>query len=96
MRAAVLALAFDGLGAEVATSGAIEGNAARGGCPRSSATSPTASPCIAPRGTPVLEHRYRLGVSAGSRIAYPVRIEHLDECRALFGLDAQAGRRRSP
>ena len=43
---------------------------------------------MAPRGTPVVEHRYRLGVSAGTG-SVPVRIEHLDECRAMFGLDAR-------
>ena len=36
------------------------------------------------------------GVSAGIRDRYPVRIEHLDACRAMFGLDAQTDVAGSP
>ena len=89
MRAAVLALAFDGLGAEVATSGAIEGNAASRRVSEKLGYEPNGEALIAPRGTPVIEHRYRLVRERWEPGRIPVRIEHLDECRALFGLAAR-------
>jgi RimJ/RimL family protein N-acetyltransferase len=91
MRAAVLALAFDGLGAEVATSGAIEGNAASRRVSEKLGYEPNGESLVAPRGNPVVEHRYRLRRERWDRDRYPVRIEHLDECLGMFGLDAPAG-----
>jgi RimJ/RimL family protein N-acetyltransferase len=90
MRAAVLALAFDGLGAEVATSGVIEGNVASRRVSETLGYEPNGEAFVAPRGTPVVEHRYRLLRERWDRDRYPVLIEGLDECRPMFGLDARA------
>jgi RimJ/RimL family protein N-acetyltransferase len=88
MRAAVLALAFEGLDAEVAASGVIEGNEASRRVSEKLGYSPNGESRIAPRGTPV-EHRfYRLPRTSWDPVRYPVRIEHLDACREMFGLDA--------
>jgi RimJ/RimL family protein N-acetyltransferase len=91
MRAAVLALAFDGLGAEIATSGAIEGNAASHRVSEKLGYEANGEALVAPRGTPVVEHRYRLRRQNWDRDRYPVTIEHLDACRGMFGLDPGAG-----
>ena len=87
----MLALAFDGLGAVVATSGAIEGNAASQRVSEKLGYEPNGESLVAPRGTAVVEHRYRLQRERWDRDRYPVRIEHLDECLGMFGLDAPAG-----
>ena len=89
MRAAVLALAFDGLGADVATSGVIEGNVGSRRVSEKLGYEPNGESLVAPRGTPVVEHRYRLRRERWDPDRYPTRIEHLDGCRAMFGLDAQ-------
>jgi RimJ/RimL family protein N-acetyltransferase len=90
MRAAVLALAFDGLGALVATSGVIEGNAASERVSQKLGYEPNGEALVAPRGIPVVEHRYRLTRERWDPDRYPVRIEHLEACRAMFGLDARS------
>jgi RimJ/RimL family protein N-acetyltransferase len=90
MRAAVLALAFDGLGAEVATSAAIEGNAASRRVSEKLGYEPNGESLVAPRGTAVVEHRYRLRRERWDPDRYPVGIEHLDECRSMFGVGVRA------
>jgi RimJ/RimL family protein N-acetyltransferase len=89
MRAAVLALAFDGLGATVATSAVIEGNIASRRVSETLGYEPNGETLVAPRGAPVVERRYRLPRDRWDPARYPVRIEHLDPCRAMFGLDAR-------
>ena len=92
MRAAVLALAFDGLGAEVATSGAIDGNAASRRVSEKLGYEPNGESRVAPRGTfPSSSIAIGCGVSDGIGIDIRSRIEHLDECLGMFGLDAPAG-----
>jgi len=87
MRAAVLHLAFAGLGAEVAESGAFVTN------PRSARVSEklgyeaSGEGTVAPRGTPVRERRYRLTAAAwraGDRIV--AELDGLEPCLPLFGL----------
>jgi RimJ/RimL family protein N-acetyltransferase len=87
MRAAVLTLAFDGLGAAAATSGVIEGNAASRRVSEKLGYEPNGESLVAPRGTPVVEHQYRLRREHWDRARYPVTIEGIDACRAMFGLD---------
>ena len=91
MRAAVLALAFDGLGAEVASSGAMDRNAASRRVSEKLATKPNGEGSVAPRGVPVVERRYQLRRERWDRDRHPVAIEHLDECLGMFGLNAPAG-----
>ena len=88
---AVLALAFDGLGAEVASSGAMDRNAASRRVSESSATSPTASPSWRREAFPSSSVATSCRVSGGTVIDIRSRIEHLDECLGMFGLDAPAG-----
>ncbi|SOD65183.1 Protein N-acetyltransferase, RimJ/RimL family [Streptomyces zhaozhouensis] len=86
MRAAVLELAFAGLGAEHSVSGAIEGNAAS---LRVSAKLGYVDDGIARlvvRGRPVKERRLRLTRERWlARRRVPVEIEGLEPCRALLG-----------
>jgi RimJ/RimL family protein N-acetyltransferase len=87
MRAAILHLAFAGLGAEVAESGAFVTN------PRSARVSEklgyreTGTDVVAPRGVPVRERRFALTAAAwraNPRIA--VELDGLEACRPLFGI----------
>jgi RimJ/RimL family protein N-acetyltransferase len=86
MRAAVLALAFEGLGAQVAESGYFEGN------PQSARVSEklgyvangdeTYSVC----GKAIVEHKVRVTPETWRRDVVPVTIEGLDPCLKLFGV----------
>ncbi len=84
-RAAVLELAFRGLGAKAATSGAVEHNI---GSQRVSAKlgySQTGTRELAPRGEPVTHYDYRL--EAGDwRSPIPVELVGLGGCLPLFGV----------
>ena len=91
MRAAVLALAFDGLGAEVASSGAMDGNAASRRVSEKLGYEPNGESAWRREAFPSSSVATGCGVSAGIVIDYPVAIEHLDECLGMFGLDAPAG-----
>ena len=73
MRAGVLALAFDGLGAEIATSGAVEGNPASRRVSEKLGYEPNGEALLAPRGTPVVEQRYRLTRERWDPDRYPVQ-----------------------
>jgi RimJ/RimL family protein N-acetyltransferase/predicted GNAT family acetyltransferase len=84
MRAAVLELAFRGLGAETATSGAIEGNLASLGVSRKLGYVTAGTATVAPRGRPLVEHELKR-VRRGWRSPVPVEIQGLDEVRSLFG-----------
>jgi RimJ/RimL family protein N-acetyltransferase len=89
-RAAVLEFAFGGLGAQTATSGALEHNVAsqrisdKLGYRRSGTTE------AAPRGEPVIQFDYRLERDEW-RCPIDVRIEALEPALALFGAAPQPG-----
>jgi len=88
MRAAALALAFEGLGAEVAASAVIEGNEASRRVSEKLGYDLNGESRVAPRGTPLVHSFYRLPRASWDPDRYRVRIEHLDACRAMFGVDA--------
>ena len=84
-RAAVLELAFTGLGAETAVSGALVHNVASQRISAKLGYSQTGSHEIAPRGEPVEHLDYRLDrVSWQSPV--PVEIEGLEQALPLFGV----------
>lgn len=88
MRGAVLALAFDGLGAEVAETEAFLDNAASAGVSRALGYLPNGHGRLAPEGVARQTERFRMtrqGWTARPRP--PVVIEGLEACRELFGLD---------
>lgn len=88
-RLAILALAFDGLGAEVAESGAFRDNPASAAVSRALGYEENGILILAPRGDARESVRFRLTRAAWqSRARPPVAIAGLDECRAYFGLDA--------
>lgn len=86
MRAAVLALAFDGLGAIAAESGYLEGNEASAAVSRKLGYLPNGDEFLAPRGEPLREHRLLLTREAWRRDLVPVTIEQLEPCLPLFGV----------
>jgi len=85
MRAAVLALAFDGLGAQFAETEAFLDNAASNAVSRALGTRTTGS-VRAPEGVPRETRRFRLTHEGWrSRPRSPVEIEGLTGCQELFG-----------
>jgi RimJ/RimL family protein N-acetyltransferase len=86
MRAAVLYLAFEGLGASAALSGALEGNEASRRVSEKLGYQPNGEGVVAPRGRPVVERRYLLRRERWQRGLYSASIEHLELCRSMFGL----------
>jgi len=90
MRAAVLHLAFEGLGAQAATSGAIEGNGASRRVSEKLGYVPNGVAIVAPRGTPLQEHRYLLRRDAWRADDHPATIEGLDACVEMFGVAGSA------
>jgi RimJ/RimL family protein N-acetyltransferase len=87
MREAVLHLAFEGLGAEVAHSAFIDGNVTSAAVSRTFGYEPNGRKRVAPRGEPVWENKLiltRERWQARPR-AYHVEVEGLDACRELFG-----------
>jgi RimJ/RimL family protein N-acetyltransferase len=87
MRQAVLALAFDHLGAEVAESGALVGNARSGGVSLAIGYERNGISRIAPRGVALDHDRYRMTVEAWRARPRPeVIVEGLDACLELFGV----------
>jgi RimJ/RimL family protein N-acetyltransferase len=92
MREAVLTLAFDGLGAEVAESGAFTDNAASAAVSRSLGYVPNGIDLLAPRGEARELARYRLTRAAWtSRHRRPTAIEGLEGCLELFGAASKSG-----
>lgn len=86
MRGAVLALAFDGLGAEVATTEAFLDNPASAGVSRSLGYVPNGSGSIAPEGVSRPTERFRLTRAIwAARPRPPVAIVGLEACREMFG-----------
>jgi len=91
MRQAVLALAFDHLGAEIATSEALVTNPASARVSLGIGYEPNGAGRLAPRGSPVDTHRFRMTLEAWRARPRPeVTVEGLDGCRALFGAAPQA------
>ncbi|MDX3103816.1 GNAT family N-acetyltransferase [Nonomuraea angiospora] len=89
MRAAVLHLAFAGLGAEEALSGALEHNVASLAVSRKLGYEPDGRRWHALDGRMVVEHRFRLSREAWERHrTVPVQIDGLEPCLPLMGLDA--------
>ena len=86
MRAAVLALAFDGLGAEYAESGYLPGNEASARVSEKLGYVPNGEEVFAISGKPLVETRLRVKRSAWARDLVPVTIDGLDPCLKLFGV----------
>ena len=87
MRAAVLELAFAGLGAEVAVSGHAEGNRQSMRVSEKLGYETVGEGFVEPRGYPIRHFKLELTRerwAASQRI--PVEIEGLSPCRGLFGL----------
>lgn len=87
MRAAVLELAFRGLGAERVTSGAIEGNEASLGVSRKLGYRQIGRSTVAPRGEPVGHADLELPREEWQP-PFRVQIESLRPCLPLFGVPA--------
>ena len=86
MRSAVLAFAFDGLGARVATSESFLDNAASNGVSRSVGYEEDGRGALAPQGVSRETQRFRMTVEAWrSRPLPTIDIEGLDACREMFG-----------
>lgn len=86
MRLAILALAFDGLGAYAAETEAFLDNAASNGVSRALGYEENGTGSLAPHGEPRPTRRFRMTAEGWrSRPRPPVTIEGLDACRELFG-----------
>jgi RimJ/RimL family protein N-acetyltransferase len=85
MRAAVLGLAFDELGALVAESGYVNGNEASARVSAKLGYLANGERLIAPTGMAVTEHEVRVTPATWQRNLVPVTIEGLEACRGLFG-----------
>jgi RimJ/RimL family protein N-acetyltransferase len=87
-RQAVLALAFDHLGARVAETSAFLDNHASNKVSLGVGYEPNGRGELAPRGIPRTTQRFRMTVEGWqSRPRPPVEVEGLDSCRHLFGLE---------
>ena len=84
MRTAVLSLAFEGLGAELATSGAIQGNPGSLGVSQKLGYEQVGAHTVSPRGVAV-EHADLELTRARFRPAVPVEIEGLEGLLPQFG-----------
>ena len=87
MRAAVLAFAFDHLGAVSARSAAIEGNEASRRVSLKLGYRPDGFDEVSPRGTPVRQETFVLDRADFDRERWPLSVDGFDECRAMFGLE---------
>jgi RimJ/RimL family protein N-acetyltransferase len=86
MRAAVLAFAFDGLGARVAESGAFLDNAASNAVSRGLGYEENGRGALAPQGVSRETQQFRMTEAIWrSRPRPPVEIVGLDACRSWFG-----------
>ena len=85
MRAAVLWLAFEELGALVAESGYLDGNEASARVSAKLGYRPNGERLVAPKGSPLTERLVRATPETWRRELVPVRIEGMDACRGLFG-----------
>ena len=88
MREAVLALGFDGLGAQVATTEAFLDNAASSGVSRSLGYVENGRGSLAPEGVARETQRYRMTLEDWrARPRSRVTFESLDDCLAMFGAE---------
>jgi len=86
MRAAVLGLAFDGLGARVAESSAFLDNAASNGVSLALGYEENGFGSLAPQGVARVTQQFRMTAERWrSRPRPPLTIEGLDACREMFG-----------
>ncbi len=85
-RAAILALAFDGLGAVAAESGYLEGNARSLRVSEKLGYQTICDERIVVEGKPVTETRVRCTPESWRRDLVPVTIEGLEPCLGLFGI----------
>jgi RimJ/RimL family protein N-acetyltransferase len=87
MRSAVLAFAFEGLGARFAESSAFLDNAASNAVSRGLGYEENGRGALAPQGVSRETQRFRISVEGWrSRPRPPVEIEGLDACRDMFGI----------
>ncbi len=87
MRAAVLAFAFDGLGARLAFSEAFLDNAASNGVSRSLGYEENGRGALAPEGVARETQRFRMTLERWrSRPRPPIEVEGFEACRDLFGI----------
>ncbi|GAB2480699.1 GNAT family N-acetyltransferase [Nocardiopsis aegyptia] len=87
MRAAVLHLAFEGLGAGSAVTEAHEGNEASHGVSRRLGYRPNGVDVVAVRGEPVRQQRYRMSREDWEcHRTVPVTVSGLEPCLPFFGL----------
>jgi RimJ/RimL family protein N-acetyltransferase len=86
MRAAVLALAFDGLGAQMAESGFFTGNLASARVSEKLGYSPNGEEVWAVSGRRLIEQRLCVARESWRRDLVPVTIEGLERCLKLFGV----------
>lgn len=84
-RAAILALAFDGLGATVAESAYNEANRASARVSAKLGYQPNGEAVMAPKGEPIRLVRVRVTPETWRRDLVPVSIEGLEPCLGLFG-----------
>jgi RimJ/RimL family protein N-acetyltransferase len=90
MRQAVLTLAFDHLGAEVAESGAFLDNPASWHVSEAIGYEPNGIDRLAPRGVARELRRYRLTLEGWrSKLRPAVEVEGLEGCREMFGLPGE-------
>jgi RimJ/RimL family protein N-acetyltransferase len=85
MRCAILELGFRGLGADVAESGAAEGNAASARVSAKLGYRDAGEGTVSPRGEPIRHFKYELD-AAGWQAPLAVEITGLEPCLPLFGL----------
>ncbi len=85
MRAAVLELAFRGLGAEAATSGWLEGNAASQRVSEKLGYRETGISEMSPRGLPVPHHDIRIERADWHGRPSSVQLSGIERCLPLFG-----------
>ena len=92
MRAAVLHLAFAGIGAHYATSSAFEDNAASLAVSRKLGYADDGFERFVVRGRPAVSRRLRLDRAAWeAHRAIPVQVSGLQPCQSLFGLTSTSG-----
>jgi RimJ/RimL family protein N-acetyltransferase len=90
MREAVLALAFDGLGARVADSSAFLDNAASNRVSRKLGDEENGRGSLAPQGVSRETQQFRMTLDAWrSRPRSAIAIEGLDACGSMFGVEQE-------
>jgi RimJ/RimL family protein N-acetyltransferase len=85
MRTAMLALLFKGLGVNLATSGALEGNVASARVSEKLGYEPAGEDVASPRGVPVRHRKFRLQRDDW-HAPFLVEINGLEPCLPVFGL----------